>query len=275
MACPSCPARSKKLDKRETSFARWLRSLVTLAVGLVPPLAILTPLVDAGVSDSSPPGTRVNLQPPNGSLIAAYYESFLRDHDLERFRQRVSLRYTEATLAGLIDAGSTQSRRAAVLALGLVGSYATNATVARALRDSDPVVRDLAYGALWAIWFRADTPENNESLRQIRTCNSRQQFEEAVELATHLILKTPKFAEAYNQRAIAYFLQGRFSESAADCQRTLELNPYHFGALGGLTQCQVELDQKREAIQSLRRALRLQPYEKGIRDSLRLLEAEN
>ncbi len=93
-------------------------------------------------------------------------------------------------------------------------------------------------------------------------------------LATQLIVAAPGFAEAYNQRAIIYFEQGRLAESARDCQRVLSMNPYHFGAMGGLAQCQRGLNQPAEAVKTLRRALRLQPYNVGLRDILKLVEAQ-
>jgi tetratricopeptide (TPR) repeat protein len=213
-------------------------------------------------------------KPESGSLLVEYYENFLRDHDIESFRHHVSTRYTEGTLARLIDSGGLSARRAAVLSLGLFGTFESNANVARALRDGDSTVRDLADNALWAIWFRADTPENNAMLEQVRLLIRHERLEDAAKLATRLIERAPQFAEAYNQRAIAHFFQGHFEESAADCHRVLERNPYHFGALAGLAQCQLRLEQRREALKTFRRALRLQPYSKGLREAVSALEAE-
>lgn len=213
-------------------------------------------------------------EPHTGSLLVDYYETFLRDHDIERFRLNVLTRYTEGTLARLVESTSTQARRAAVLALGLAGGFEINSSVARALRDSDQTVRELASSALWSIWFRADTPENNQTLEQVSNLIGRHRPEQAVALATRLLERAPMFAEAYNQRAIAQFAQEHYEESAADCRRALKLNPYHFGALGGLAQCQLQLGQRREALKTFRRALRLQPYSHGLRELVDSLEAE-
>jgi tetratricopeptide (TPR) repeat protein len=213
------------------------------------------------------------LEPQTSSVLVDFYEGFLRDQDIEHFRRQVASRYTEGTLARVIESGSTPARRAAVLALGLLGTYdASNGVVARALRDTDPTVRTLAMNALWAIWFRADTPENNATLERVRELLGQERSDDAIDLADKLIGRAPKFAEAYNQRAIAYFLLGRFDESAADCRRVLELNPYHTGALGGLAQCQLRLNQRQEAIKTLRRWLKLQPFSEGLRE--RIVELE-
>jgi tetratricopeptide (TPR) repeat protein len=209
-----------------------------------------------------------------GSLLVAYFETFLHDHDVESFRQQVSARYTEGTLARLIASGNLSARRAAVLSLGLFGTMESNAALARALRDSDPVVRDLAGNALWALWYRADTPEHNAMLEQVRLLIGHDRLAEAVALSSRLIARAPHFAEAYNQRAIAHYLQGHFEESAADCHQVLERNPYHFGALAGLAQCQLHLNQRRQALKTLRRALHLQPFSQRLQQDVSALEAE-
>ena len=211
-----------------------------------------------------------------GLLLVDYYESFLRDRDLDQFRDRVMGRYTDATLARVLaSSASVPARRAAVLALGVIGEFEqSNAPLGRAMRDEDPVVRTMAESALWALWFRADTPENNEALDEIRQMISHHRLAAAVDRATRLVTRSPKFAEAYNQRAIALFIQGRYAESAEDCQRVLKLNPYHIGAVSGLAQCQLELDQPREALQTLRRALKLQPYSQSIRRNIKVVEAQ-
>jgi tetratricopeptide (TPR) repeat protein len=246
-----------------------------LAWALVSVFVSNPPLVLAGNSSNAPPiGAAGMGKAETGSVLVDYYENFLRDHDIETFRQHVSARYTEGTLGRLIASGNLAARRAAVLALGLFGTFESNAIVARALRDNDSTVRDLADNALWAIWFRADTPENNTMLEQVRLLIRHERLTDAVKLATRLIERSSQFAEAFNQRAIAHFFQGHFEESAADCHRALQRNPYHFGALAGLAQCQLRLDQRREALKTFRRALRLQPFSKGLREAVSALESE-
>jgi tetratricopeptide (TPR) repeat protein len=211
-----------------------------------------------------------------GFLLVEYFGRLVDDHDLEAFRARVAARYTAGTLGRILSSSShVTARRGAVLALGFLGSFEeSNADLGRALRDSDTGVRNMAEEALWAVWFRADAPENNRVLEQVRILIGRQQFGQAIDLATRLILVAPTFAEAYNQRAIAYFFQNRFAESAGDCERVLRRNPWHFGAMSGLAQCQLGMNHPRDALKTLRKALKLQPYSEALKESIRALEAE-
>ena len=224
-------------------------------------------------SDPTRLGASGMLQPHTGSLLVDYYEAFLRDQDIDAFRGRVSARYNEGTLTRVLQAGDVQARRASVLALGLSGGFHSNAAVAKALKDADPTVRTLAENALWAIWFRADAPENNKALDRVHTLINRGRLAEAVEQASQLITKAPGFAEAYNQRAIAHCFQGHFAESQADCQKVLELNPFHIGALSGMGQCLIRLGKRDEALTTFRRALSIQPYNQDLRELVADLDA--
>ena len=58
----------------------------------------------------------------------------------------------------------------------------------------------------------------------------------AKEVFDRLIERHPTWAETWNKRATVYFLQGRDSASISDIYLTLELEPRHFGALGGFAQ---------------------------------------
>jgi tetratricopeptide (TPR) repeat protein len=211
-----------------------------------------------------------------GALLVDYFQIFLTDHDLIAFRDRVAARYTEDALCRILsDSPVVTARRSAVVSLSLLGGFEhSNSALGRALRDSDPAVRKLAEDALWSIWFRADTPENNHALQEVLLLVGRGQLNRAEALANRLISVAPSFAEAYNQRAIIFFHQGRFAESAEDCQRVLRLNPYHFGAISGLAQCQLSLNLPAAALKTLRLALKLQPYSKGLRENIKLNAAQ-
>ena len=241
-----------------------------LAVSLV---FVIAPAAHADLSRSTPRLGDPGMLSHPATMLVEYFERFLKDHDLEGFRRDVAARYTEATLCRVVLAGDVRSRRAAVLALGIGGGIGCNAVVARTLKDVDPTVRALAVNALWAIWSRADSPENVAALDEVQTLIERGRLDDAIRKANALIARAPTFAEALNQRAIAHYLSGRHVESANDCRRVLELNPYHFGALSGLGQCQIRLRQRVEAIRTFRRALDLQPYSDGLRETVAELEA--
>src|SRR5262249_3533473 len=118
---------------------------------------------------------------------------------LEKFKQHAAQRYTEGTLQRLLGSSDVQARRAAVLALGMIGSMQSNILLAARLRDDDRKVQDLAVDALWSLWFRADSEANNKELERVRQMPDGNKKRACFDA---LIKKAPAFAEAYNQRAI-------------------------------------------------------------------------
>ena len=65
---------------------------------------------------------------------------------------------------------------------------------------------------------------------------------------------------------------GRYEQSVADCKRVVALNPNHFGAWQGMGLCQLQLGEVEAAIKSLRAALKINPYDRNLRETLRRCE---
>lgn len=188
---------------------------------------------------------------------------------MDTFRRRVAARYNEGTLQRLLLSPDADTRRAAAVALGLVGTMQSNASIAAVLRDQDADVRRAAADALWSVWFRGDSRAHRDELqRLVRLHDSHK----ALAGLTRLINKAPGFAEAYNQRAIVYFRNGEYQKAIADCERVLQMNPYHFGAQAGVAQCYIKLRKPRPALRALRGALKIHPGLEGVADTIRALE---
>lgn len=190
---------------------------------------------------------------------------------IDRFLRAVEARYNQASLEKLLLSDSPEARQAAVIALGRVATISANRLVARTLHDTDPLVRDLAVEALWSMWFRAAGQEAHDELRRLSTLE-RETGEDPLPGLNELAKKAPRFAEVYNQRAIVHFRRGEHSRSAADCDRTLRLNPVHFGAASGMGQCYMKLRRYRAALRSFRRARRINPNLQGVREAIDSLE---
>jgi tetratricopeptide (TPR) repeat protein len=189
---------------------------------------------------------------------------------LDAFKKKVLEKYTEATLLRLLANGEVRARRAAAFTLGLLGTMPqANAALCAALHDCDAEVTRLSSDGLWALWFGADEPARCQELRRLVRLEDR---EAALAGLDALIEKSPNFAEAYNQRAILAFRLRRFEQCALDCERTLALNPCHFGALAGLGQCHLQMRRHRAALKAFRAALRINPRLDGVAATIRTLE---
>ena len=198
-------------------------------------------------------------------LLCLFYQQYLDDQDSADFIGKVSQSYTPGTLERLAENESRQVRRSAILAIGFLGDYEVNHIMGRALHDEDRTVRMLAENGIRNVWARAGNEQQRQVLRVVVRLNSTRQFEEAARRATQLVEKAPGFAEAWNQRAIARFALGQPAESIRDCHQALEINPYHFAAASGMGQAYLQLGNQVSALESFRRALRLNPDLEGVR----------
>jgi tetratricopeptide (TPR) repeat protein len=209
---------------------------------------------------------------PRLPLLDFIYQQFLDDQDAPAFVRKVTARYGSATLERLLDHPARTCRRAAALALGYVGTYDSNASLGRALQDHDRGVRALTENALRAIWCRAGSAAEQQLLEHAIRSNVAKEYDKAFASAGELIEMSPWFAEAWNQRAIARYGLGYYSDSIRDCRQALEINPYHFGAAAGMGQCFLHLGDREEAVDCFRRALRLNPELTGVRTVLENIE---
>jgi tetratricopeptide (TPR) repeat protein len=201
-----------------------------------------------------------------------FYHRFLLDEDSARFIRSVTDHYLPATLARLATAADRTGRRAAVLALGFVGTFQLNPLFGRALVDRDRGVRLIAENSIRDIWRRDGLDEHQRRLDALIRHNGSGQFGRVVRSSSELIEECPWYAEAWNQRAIAYFQLEQFTRCIHDCQQTLELNPYHFAAAVGMGQCYVELQDGLEALECFRRGLRIHPGLEAVRIQIEYLE---
>jgi tetratricopeptide (TPR) repeat protein len=192
---------------------------------------------------------------------------------LSKFKRAVAARYSQATLDRLLYAPQIEVRQAATLALGLTGTIQVNGSVAARLRDEDPVVRQLAADALWSIWQRGDTPENNQELqRLVHRIAAEADAAEILAGFEGLIRRAPRFAEAYNQRAVFHYHRGDYAKAIIDCEKALRLNPYHYGAASGMGQCYMKQKKLRAALRIYRRANRINPNLDSVRETIQSLE---
>lgn len=128
------------------------------------------------------------------------------------------------------------------------------------LKSEDETVREEATQELWHIWFHQKGAYGLALLEQSQALLEAGKVGEAETILSNLIQDLPDFAEAWNRRAVLYYLQGRYRHSLMDCQQVIALNSIHFGALHGMGLCYAALGEYAAAIQAFRQALAIQPH---------------
>lgn len=140
------------------------------------------------------------------------------------------------------------------------------------LRDESTLVRSYAEQGLWLLWARSGDGAIDALMARGGEAMQAGRLEEAIATFTSVIQAKPQFAEGWNKRATAYYLAGKLPESIADCGEVLKRNPKHFGALSGMGQIHVQLENFHEALDWFRRALQVNPNMIGVEMNIRQIE---
>jgi tetratricopeptide (TPR) repeat protein len=141
------------------------------------------------------------------------------------------------------------------------------------LRETSNAVQAAPLEAsIWEIWMEhGDSTAYNAMIRGIQQINSNN-LPAALQTFTQLIEQYPDYAEAWNKRATIHYLMQNFEASEADISRTLQLEPFHFGALSG--QGLVKMGQRKylEARNAFNDALEVNPGMDSVRSNLQALD---
>lgn len=208
------------------------------------------------------------------STLFLLLQGSLEKKDPGELVKKLAAHYPQKKLLRLLSRGDGITRKAAAFCLGLVGDQAAVPALVKALKDEESSVRSESEKALWALWFRSGNGKADTLLRQGAELLNHRKFALAKKILNELIETQPDFAEAYNQRAILFFLQRKWDQSIKDCQKVLELNPYHFGAMAGMGQCFLQKKEVAVAMEAFRMALEVNPNLTGIQEALDYLQSE-
>lgn len=118
---------------------------------------------------------------------------------------------------------------------------------------------------IWRIWTEAGDPAVQQMVDMGLAAMAHGAYEEALADFDEVVEAAPHFAEGWNKRATVYYLMGRYDESMADIERTLALEPRHFGALSGLGLVGLALHDEAAALEAFEKALAVNPHMPGAR----------
>ena len=119
--------------------------------------------------------------------------------------------------------------------------------------------------AIWEIWLDGGDSALNQLMVRGIAAMSANRFRDAAGRFTELILAAPAFAEAWNKRATVYYLMNRLEDSVRDIERTLALEPRHFGAISGMGLIFLQRRDEAGALDAFEKVLEIHPHARGAR----------
>ena len=99
-------------------------------------------------------------------------------------------------------------------------------------------------------------------------------LEVAEQAFSRVVIYDAEFAEGWNKRATVEFLMDDYKASVADIEKTLALEPHHWGALSGLGQVYLALDNDEAALRAFKKALEINPHLTSVKAKVQELEAK-
>ena len=127
-------------------------------------------------------------------------------------------------------------------------------------------------GRIWSIWLESEDEKLDTIMRQGILAMNARNYSGALDAFNVVIKTAPDFAEGWNKRATLYWLMGELQKSVDDIERTLALEPRHFGALSGLGMIRKEQRRPADAIQAYERVLAIYPANPSAADQIKILE---
>jgi tetratricopeptide (TPR) repeat protein len=164
------------------------------------------------------------------------------------------------------------TRAEAVVWIANRGGMADAPLLHERLRDESALVRGYAEQGLWLLWGRSGDAEVDRLMARGTQEMQAGRHLESIAVFSEVIKRKPDFAEGWNRRATARYLAGEYRSSITDCDEVLKRNPGHFGALSGLGQIHLQLEEHEQALAWFRRALDVNPNMIGVELSIKGIE---
>ena len=98
-----------------------------------------------------------------------------------------------------------------------------------------------------------------------------QYYSDALAVYSEIISAYPDYAEAWNKRATLYYLAGNLDASIDDIEKTLELEPRHFGALSGLGLVYIQREELQKAKTAFEALIKVLPQSPNAKQNLEMV----
>ena len=135
-------------------------------------------------------------------------------------------------------------------------------------REASAVEREI-----WSAWHEIDDETAAPWMQRGLAALEARDLTAALSAFDRVTEIAPDYAEGWNKRATLHWLRGSFEQSLADIERTLELEPRHFGALSGLAMIREVQGRPFEALEALEKVMHIHPYLPYLRERIEELSA--
>jgi tetratricopeptide (TPR) repeat protein len=135
-------------------------------------------------------------------------------------------------------------------------------------RSKDNPTAERLTAQIWREWGDSGSDSINLMMEWAQRAMGSRNFSAALDTLDQVVLLAPDFAEGWNKRATLHFMMEHPQKSMADIERTLALEPRHFGALAGMAEILRARGQDALALKAYERALEVYPRMRGAQQAV-------
>lgn len=128
---------------------------------------------------------------------------------------------------------------------------------------------------IWALWISHPEADAAGAMAAAVDAMAVEDFDAAAAILDGLVVRRPRWAEAWNKRATLAFVQERDAEALFGIEQTLLLEPRHFGAISGFGQICLRHGRWPEAKAAFQVALAINPHLRGLREAIADIDASS
>jgi tetratricopeptide (TPR) repeat protein len=136
----------------------------------------------------------------------------------------------------------------------------------------DPNIAAAIELQIWQYWLQSRNAAVNLLMRTGISAMEKEDYAGALISFDRITTMAPGFAEGWNKRATVLYLLGDYSGSLTDIEKTLKLEPRHFGALAGRGLIFLELERYDLARDAFEKVLAINPNSEGAQRNLEQVE---
>ncbi|TPI35312.1 hypothetical protein FJ414_18550 [Mesorhizobium sp. B3-1-6] len=141
-------------------------------------------------------------------------------------------------------------------------------------RERNEKAAERIAGRIWNEWNQSGSASIDLMMQWAQKATEDQKFDVALDFLDQVVTLQPDYAEGWNRRATVHFMMKNYGKSMADIERTLQLEPRHFGALSGLAQIMAETGHKQSALEAWQRVLTIYPMMRSAQNQVSTLSEE-
>lgn len=119
-----------------------------------------------------------------------------------------------------------------------------------------------------AIWLKSGSDTVDLLMQWTEDAVKDKNYPLALDYLDRILTMKPGYVEGWNTRSTVYYLQEDYGRALADIERTLALEPRHFGALTGLGTILREIGDDKRALDVYRRAIAIDPHLENVQQAI-------